>query len=77
MKHDNIVTRNPFGRHRRRLPLYLFLSFCFNVFVATIVYAADEEALSRSQAWSLTLLGLVTFALFIYLFFVIFQPEKF
>jgi hypothetical protein len=77
MKPDTLITRNPSGRHRRRSPLYLFLALCFNVFVATIVYAANDEALSRSQAWSLGLLGLGTVALSIYLFFVIFVPERF
>ncbi len=77
MKHHDIVTRNPIARHRGRIPLYLFLALCFNLFVATIVYAANNEALSRSQAWSLALLGLGTVALSIYLFFVIFAPERF
>jgi hypothetical protein len=77
MKPDTLITRNPIGPHRRRLPLYLFLALCFNVLVATIVHAANDDALSRSQAWSLGLLGLGTVALSIYLFFVIFVPEKF
>ncbi len=77
MKNDNIVTRNPIARHRRRVPLYLFLALCFNLSVATIVRAANPDALSRSQAWSLALLGLGTVALSIYLFFVIFVPERF
>lgn len=72
-----VVTGNPIGRHRRRIPLYLFLALCFNLFVATIVHAANNEALSRSQAWSLALLGLGTVVLSIYLFFVIFVPERF
>ncbi|MFB2646151.1 potassium-transporting ATPase subunit F [Raphidiopsis sp. BLCC-F218] len=77
MKLDTLITRNPIGPQRRRLPLYLFLALCFNVFAATIVHAANGDALSRSQAWSLGLLGLGTVALSIYLFFVIFVPEKF
>lgn len=77
MKHDTLIPRNPLGRHRGRIPLYLFLALCFNLFVATIVYAANDDALSRSQAWSLALLGLGTVVLSIYLFFVIFVPERF
>lgn len=62
---------------RRKLPLSLFLALCFNLLVAPIVYAASGTEFSRSQAWSLGLLGLGTVALSIYLFFVMFAPEKF
>lgn len=62
---------------RHKLPLYLFLGICFNLVVAPIVYATTTNELSRSQAWSLGLLGLGTVALSIYLFFVMFVPEKF
>jgi F subunit of K+-transporting ATPase (Potass_KdpF) len=62
---------------RQKLPLYLFLALCFNLVVAPVVYAATDETLSRSQAWALGLLGLATVALSIYLFFVMFAPERF
>jgi K+-transporting ATPase KdpF subunit len=62
---------------RQKLPLYLFLGMCFNLLVAPVVYAATGEQFSRTQAWSLGLLGLVTLSLGIYLFFVMFLPEKF
>ncbi|MFN6536522.1 MAG: potassium-transporting ATPase subunit F [Nostoc sp. EkiNYC01] len=62
---------------RQKLPLYLFLAMCFNLVVAPVVYAATSEQLSRSQAWGVGLLGLVTVGLSIYLFFVMFVPEKF
>jgi K+-transporting ATPase KdpF subunit len=62
---------------RQKLPLYLFLAMCFNLVVAPIVYAGTGEQLSRSQSWGLGLLGLVTLGLSIYLFFVMFVPEKF
>ncbi|BDI19768.1 hypothetical protein ANSO36C_55700 [Nostoc cf. commune SO-36] len=62
---------------RQKLPLYLFLAMCFNLVVAPMVYAATGEQLSRSQSWGLGLLGLVTLGLSIYLFFVMFVPEKF
>lgn len=62
---------------RRKLPLYLFLALCFNLVVAPVVYAASNNEFSRSQAWALGLLGLGTLALSIYLFFVMFTPEKF
>ncbi|MDX2230538.1 MAG: potassium-transporting ATPase subunit F [Leptolyngbyaceae cyanobacterium bins.349] len=62
---------------RQKLPLYLFLTLCFNLVVAPVVYAASGNEFSRTQAWSLGLLGLGTVALSVYLFFVIFVPEKF
>jgi K+-transporting ATPase KdpF subunit len=62
---------------KQKLPLYLFLAMCFNVALAPIVYAATNEQLSRTQAWALGLLGLVTVGLSIYLFLVMFVPEKF
>ncbi len=62
---------------RQKLPLYLFLAMCFNLIVAPVVYAATSEQLSKSQAWGMGLLGLVTVGLCIYLFFVMFVPEKF
>lgn len=62
---------------RQKLPLYLFLALCFNLVVAPVVYAASGNEFSRSQAWALGLLGLGTVALSVYLFFVMFVPEKF
>jgi len=62
---------------RQRLPLYLFLALCFNLIVAPVVYAASGHEFSRTQSWALGLLGLGTLALFVYLFFVMFVPEKF
>lgn len=62
---------------RQRLPLYLFLGLCFNLVVAPVVYATSGQALSRSQSWALGVLGLGTVALAVYLFFVMFAPEKF
>jgi hypothetical protein len=62
---------------RQKLPLYLFLGLCFNLIVAPVVYAAAGNELTRNQAWALGLLGLGTVALSIYLFFVMFVPERF
>ncbi|MBD2068775.1 potassium-transporting ATPase subunit F [Leptolyngbya sp. FACHB-671] len=62
---------------RQKLPLYLFLTLCFNLVIAPVVYAASGNEFSRTQAWSLGLLGLGTVVLSIYLFFVMFVPEKF
>lgn len=62
---------------KQKLPLYLFLAMCFNLVLAPVVYAATGEQFSHFQAWTLGLLGLVTLSLSIYLFFVMFVPEKF
>lgn len=63
--------------HRQKLPLYLFLGLCFNLILAPSVFAATSGDLSRTQAYWLGALVLVTIALAIYLFFVMFVPEKF
>jgi K+-transporting ATPase KdpF subunit len=60
----------------RKYPIYLFLALCLNVILASKVFAAGET-FSRNQAYALSLLGLVTVALAIYLFVVMFQPERF
>lgn len=62
---------------RQKLPLYLFLALCLNLVVAPVVYAASGNEFSRSQAWALGLLGLGTVAISVYLFWVMFAPEKF
>ncbi|MDF5713928.1 MAG: potassium-transporting ATPase subunit F [Rhizonema sp. NSF051] len=62
---------------RHKLPVYLFLAMCFNLVVAPVVYGATSQQFSRTQAWALGLLGLVALSLSIYLFFVMFVPEKF
>jgi hypothetical protein len=63
--------------HKYQLPIYLFLGICSNLIIAPMVYAATSEQFSRSQAWALGLLGVGILSLSIYLFFVMFQPEKF
>jgi K+-transporting ATPase KdpF subunit len=62
---------------RQKLPIYLFLGLCCNLILAPCVFAATGGAFSRSQIYALSTLGLVTVALSIYLFFVMFVPEKF
>lgn len=62
---------------RQKLPLYLFLGLCFNLVLAPAVFAATGGDLSRTQSYWLGALGLVTVALAIYLFFVMFVPERF
>jgi K+-transporting ATPase KdpF subunit len=62
---------------RQKLPLYLFLTLCFNLLLAPAVLAATGGELSRLQAWAIALLGIVTVSLSGYLFVVMFQPERF
>lgn len=62
---------------QHKLSLSIFLALCFNLVLAPLVLAAAGGSVSRNQAWALSLLGLVTFALAIYLFFVMFVPEHF
>jgi K+-transporting ATPase KdpF subunit len=63
--------------HDRKPTRYLFWSLVINLILAPAVYAASGGTISREQSYALGLLGLVTLALSIYLFAVIFQPEKF
>jgi len=62
---------------RQKYPLYLFILLGLNLIVAPAVQAAAGETFSRNQSYALGLLGLATVALAIYLFVVMFQPERF
>lgn len=62
---------------KKKYPIYLFLTLCFNLVIAPAVYAANADSFSRTQAYALGLLGILTVAFSIYLFVVMFQPEKF
>jgi K+-transporting ATPase KdpF subunit len=63
--------------YSRKLTRYLLWSSAINLVLAPVVYAATGGTISREQSYALGLLGLVTVALSLYLFAVIFQPEKF
>jgi K+-transporting ATPase KdpF subunit len=65
------------GSKRNRIPLSIFLVMCFNVFLASSVQAATPDESPRWQVYTISLLGLATVILCVYLFVVIFQPEKF
>jgi K+-transporting ATPase KdpF subunit len=60
-----------------RIPIAIFILLCINVLIAPVVYAAADSALERGNAYALGLLGLVTLGLVVYLFVVVFQPERF
>lgn len=62
---------------RNPLPIQLFLLLCLNLLIAPAVDAATGAEITRKAAYSLGILGIVTLGLSIYLFVVIFQPERF
>lgn len=61
----------------QRILLTIFIIMCNNVLLAPVVAAATPGELSHWQVYTISLLGLVTIILSIYLFVVIFQPERF
>jgi K+-transporting ATPase KdpF subunit len=63
--------------HFKKIPLYCLGILVLNLLLSPLVQASTGGLISRGQSYALGLLGLVTFSLFIYLFVVIFQPEKF
>ncbi len=60
-----------------KYPKYIFFALCLNLIVAPAIYAANSESFTKFQAYALGVLGIVTLAFSIYLFVVMFQPEKF
>jgi K+-transporting ATPase KdpF subunit len=62
---------------RNPLPIQLFLLLCLNLAIAPAVDAATGAEITRKAAYALGVLGIVTVGLSIYLFVVIFQPERF
>ena len=64
-------------RNRHPVSVQLFLLMSLNLVIAPAVYAATGEEITRKAAWALGILGLVILGLSVYLFVVIFQPERF
>lgn len=62
---------------RNPLPIQLFFLLCLNLLIAPSVDAATGAEITRKAAYALGLLGIVTVGLGVYLFVVIFQPERF
>ena len=78
MKGRKILSGLPIIEWRRqRIPLAIFIVLCLNLFVAAAVYAAADGGLERRYAYAIGLLGLATLGLVVYLFVVVFQPERF
>jgi K+-transporting ATPase KdpF subunit len=61
----------------QKIAVYFLIILGLNLILSPLVQASTAGILSRGQSYALGLLGLVTFSLFVYLFVVIFQPEKF
>jgi K+-transporting ATPase KdpF subunit len=62
---------------RNPLPIQIFLLLCLNLLLAPAVDAATGAEVTRKAAYALGLLGMVIVGLSVYLFVVIFQPERF
>lgn len=62
---------------RQKFPLWICLGLLLNLIIAPVILARTNDHLTRSNAYALGLLGILTLALGIYLCTVIFQPEKF
>jgi K+-transporting ATPase KdpF subunit len=59
------------------ISLYLLCTLCLTLAFSPLVQAATGGVFTRGQSYALALLGLVIVSLFVYLFVVIFQPERF
>ena len=62
---------------QKRVPKILLLALLSSVVIAPTVQAATGISLDRGQMLALILLGITTISLSVYLFIVIFQPERF
>jgi K+-transporting ATPase KdpF subunit len=60
-----------------RLPKALLLSLLMALTIASTAQATTGITLDRGQTFAIVLLAMATLALSIYLFVVIFQPERF
>jgi len=66
-----------FEWRKQKLPLTIFLLLSLNLVIAPAVYAASSGTLERRSAWAIGVLGLVTLGLVVYLFDVVFRPERY
>lgn len=80
MKKNDLSLLNAFCPRKSSTHLFslcLFLALCLNVIFASSLYGATGEAITRNTAYAIGILLLVTISLSLYLFIVIFQPERF
>ncbi|NJO97348.1 MAG: potassium-transporting ATPase subunit F [Pleurocapsa sp. CRU_1_2] len=62
---------------KNSLAKVLFLTTSLNLIIAPAVMAASGTEITRNTAYAIGILYCVTIALSVYLFTVIFQPERF
>ncbi|BAY93005.1 MULTISPECIES: K(+)-transporting ATPase subunit F [unclassified Tolypothrix] len=62
---------------KQQLLLPTLMALGFTLAIAPVVYAASDVSLESRTTWAIGILGLVTISLVIYLFVVVFQPERF
>lgn len=63
--------------NKNTLAKILFFTISLNIIIAPVVMAASGTEITRNTAYVIGILYCVTIALSIYLFTVIFQPERF
>ena len=61
---------------KQKLPLIIFTLICLNLVISPVVYAVDSTLQIRFT-WAYGVLGAIVLGLIIYLFVVIFLPERF
>ncbi|MBD2448626.1 potassium-transporting ATPase subunit F [Nostoc sp. FACHB-152] len=61
---------------KQKLPLIIFTLVCLNLVITPVVYAVDSIQPIRFT-WAYGVLGAIVLGLIIYLFVVIFLPERF
>ena len=62
--------------NRKKLPIIFFLALCLNIVIGLKVYAVTGKLEPRHQV-ALAGLGIITLGLIIYLFDVIFRPDRY
>ncbi len=61
---------------KQKLAIVIFMAMCLNLVISRVVYAANST-LQIQFTWAYGVLCAVIIALIIYLFVVVFQPERF
>jgi K+-transporting ATPase KdpF subunit len=61
---------------RQKLPLILLLALGFNIAIVPLVFAATVK-LEPRHTYTITGLGIIILGLIIYLFDVVFRPERY
>ncbi|OKH49359.1 potassium-transporting ATPase [Calothrix sp. HK-06] len=61
---------------RKKLPIIIFFITCFNIVIVPVVYAATGK-LEPRHTYALVGLGIITLGLVIYLFDVVFRPDRY